>query len=399
MNTLLIMFIILVFLLYYSFNTNEHFYNDNECYNAEKGETVVFNNNNDDHNFDAFKQNKKCNFYCNDINGNIITYKPNDPSSIEKCLCYNSIEDKYEKFKLSEDHDINSLKENETCNFYCNDINDNIITYKPNDPSSIEKCVCYNSIEDKNEKFKLSEDHDINSLKENNTCNYYCDIENNGKYTRILYDSAIHTGMGAKYGGNCYDDADTHNNPAFFNNSAAAAVATAAEQKVPGVKDKSNSQIAKSKSNSESKAKAKAKAKAKVFSVAQFDNTCCTDTILCNDEFIKIKQVCNSLNNTSNVKQNVTSSSQLKYNTYENENNLAETDITPEENETNLSGTHITPDMINTENENIIAKLAHSKEFAKNGQLCSTLTPDELSGSGCGKFVFNQPPTTPLQFK
>jgi len=161
----------------------------------------------------------------------------------------------------------------------------------------------------------------------------------------VVFDNSKHTGIHAEYGGNCYD------------------------------------------------------ATAKVYSVPQFDNTCCTDTNECNDEVIDVNQLCNSLNNTSNVKQNVTSSSQLKYNTYENENNLAETDITPDkiktENETNLDGTHITPDMINTENENIIAKLADSKEFGKNGQLCSTLTPDELPGSGCGKFVFNQPPTTP----
>ena len=250
MNTLLIMFIILVFLLYYSFNTNEHFYNGKECYNAET-------------------------------------------------------------------------------------------------------------------------------------------------YAWVVFDNSKHTGIGAKHGGNCYDDAATYNNPALFNNSAAAdaaataagpmnpaaaaaavaadaastamrprnpaaAAATAMRPRNPAVKDKSNSQIAKSKSNSESKTNAKAN----IFLLDQFDNTCCTDTILCNDDFIDINQECNS-RNTSNGNQNDTSSSQgSKTNPKTNPNS-----------KTNYNDS--TPPVPRGS-----TKTASSGEYI--GQLCSIIPPDKLRGSGCG---------------
>ena len=178
MNTLLIMFIILVFLLYYSFNTKEQFVTEMDIM------TYTCCNNNEE---------------CG------IEYNPDKEITVtnQQCVCYNqnSQAEMYDSSK----HNFESFKYNNDCNHYCYNDNNTKIKFNNNGQSdSGEKCKC-NNIYNNSEDFDLSKGHNINSLKRNDTCEYYCSIENNGDYTSILYDSAIHTGMAAKYGGDCFD--------------------------------------------------------------------------------------------------------------------------------------------------------------------------------------------------
>ena len=168
MNTLLIMFIILIFLLYYSFNIKEKFNpvqtdNDLRCCPKE---------------------------------GDCKPYKTEQDVVNNKCTCYDG-ENKKVDYIIGT-HNFDAFKHNNNkCDYYCQDNENN--THKiDTDPS---KCTC-TDVSSVTQNFDNTK-HDIDSLKKYGTCNRYCIQQKNGTSTLIDYDETIHKGIMADKNGYC----------------------------------------------------------------------------------------------------------------------------------------------------------------------------------------------------
>jgi len=201
----IILLILLIILLYFFFNIKEQF--------LEGAPSP-----------DNMKQNYTC---CNN-NGNCdIEYNPDKEITVtnQQCMCYNKNGE--EVLYDSTKHNFDAFKIKKNCNHYCYNEDNTKIEFNNNGQSnSGEKCKCSDANGNMVD-FDLSKGHDINSLKENESCNFYCDIYDDiadaSTYKRILYNSAIHTGIGAKESGMCFDDQNNPIDYSYLNEGSASA--------------------------------------------------------------------------------------------------------------------------------------------------------------------------------